>query len=82
MKLTGEAIYVSRMAGTSKRTGKQYCAIKFLDELAEEFFSVFVEQELFDAFDGVEKKTPVMMTLNLLPGTKFYSLESLEILEK
>ncbi|WP_075721085.1 hypothetical protein [Roseburia sp. 499] len=82
MIVTGEALYTSRTSGTSKRTGKPYFSIKFLDENAEEFFQCFVEQELFDAFDGIEKKTPVLLTLNYVPGSKFFSLESLEILEK
>lgn len=81
MKVTGEAVYTSRMSGTSKKTGKPYFSLKFLDEEAEEFFQCFVEEALFQKFDGVEKKTPVLLTINYVPGSKFFSLESLELIE-
>lgn len=78
MKLTGESMFVSARAG--QKNGKEWHMLKFLDEDAEEFFTAFVDETLFGQFQTLPKHTPVLLTLNLVPGQKYFSLESVEIL--
>ncbi len=78
MKLTGESMFVSARAG--QKNGKEWHMIKFLDEDAEEFFTAFVDETLFEQFQTLPKHTAVMLTINLVPGLKYFSLESVEIL--
>lgn len=80
MLVKGETTFVSRKSGTSK-AGKDYFVVKFLDEQAEEFFSCFVSEELFGQFEGIRKNTEMVLTLSLVPGSKFFELESAEIVE-
>lgn len=80
MKLKGETTYISQKSGTSK-TGKDYFVLKFLDEEAEEFFSCFVTEEMFRQFEVVGKNTTVTLTLNLVPGSKFFELQSADVFE-
>lgn len=79
MTLSGEATFVS--ARTGEKNGKQWNAIKLLDEQGEEFFTCFVSEQIFENFQGLAKHTPVFLTLNLVPGQKYFSLESVEILD-
>ena len=78
MKLTGESMFVSARAG--KKNGKEWHMLKFLDEDAEEFFTAFVDETLSRQFQILPKHTPVLLTLNLVPGQKYFSLESVEVL--
>lgn len=78
MTLSGETTFVS--ARTGQKNGKSWFAVKFLDDAAEEFFTCFMEEHMFENFQGLPKHTPVILTLNLVPGQKYFSLESVEIL--
>lgn len=79
MRLTGESMFVSARAGN--KNGKDWHMAKFLDEDAEEFFTAFVDETLFEQFQTLPKHTSVILTLNLVPGQKYFSLESAEIIE-
>ena len=76
MRLTGESMFVSARAG--QKNGKEWHMLKFLDEDAEEFFTAFVDETLSRQFQKLPKHTPVNLTLNLVPGQKYFSLESVE----
>lgn len=78
MKVTGEAAYISAKTGT-KRDGSQWFILKFLDNHFDEFFSIFVEEELFNDMKSCPKNTPVVLTLNLTPGSKYFKMENVEI---
>lgn len=77
MQVTGESSFVS--VKTGKKDGKDWFMAKFLDDNADEFFTAFIEKELYQELQGMEKKTPVILTLNLVPGQKYFSVESIEI---
>ena len=79
MKLAGESTYISSRSG--QKNGKEWHMVKFLDEDAEEFFTAFVDENMFKLFEGLPKHSAVVLTLNLVPGQKYFSLESVEILE-
>ncbi len=79
MKLTGESMFVSARAG--QKNGKDWHMLKFLDEDAEEFFTAFVDETLFEQFQTLPKHTAVILTLNLVPGKNYFSVESVEIVE-
>lgn len=79
MKVSGESVFIS--CRTGEKNGKNWFSAKFLDEAADEFFTVFVSEDLYRELEGVPKKTPVVLTLQLVPGQKYFSLESIEIVE-
>lgn len=79
MLATGESRYISVRSGT--KNGKPWFMIKFLDESEDEFFTAFVNEQLFEQFQGMAKHTPVVLTLNLVPGQRFFKLEAVEIIE-
>lgn len=76
MHVTGESSFVSVKAGT--KNGKDWFMAKFLDNNADEFFTAFINEELYQELQGMEKKTPVILTMNLVPGQKFFSVENIE----
>lgn len=79
MIVSGECKYVSAKTGL-KKDGASYFMVKFLDEDADEFFTCFVDSELFNGIQGVPKKTPVLLTMCLVPGQKYVKLENIEVL--
>lgn len=79
MIVTGEAQYVSAKSGS--KNGKGWYILKFLDEEAEEFFTLFVDKELYDAIEGIPKKAPVILTLRIVPGQKYLRLEAIELIK-
>ena len=79
MIVTGEAKYISAKSGS--KNGKGWYILKFLYEEADEFFTLFVEKELFDALEGLPKNTPIILTLHIVPGQKYLRLENLEIMK-
>lgn len=79
MTLIGESVFISTRAG--QKNGKDWYMVKFLDEDAEEFFTAFVNETLFEQFQTLPKHTAVVLTVNLVPGQKYFSLESVEILK-
>lgn len=80
MLMTGETLFISTKMGT-KKNGENWYAGKFLDNDADEFFSVFVDENLFNKMKSLSKHTPVVLTLNLVPGQKYFSMESIEIVK-
>lgn len=79
MIVTGESLFISSKTGLKKDNTPWY-SLKFLDEDAEEFFTMFVDDKLFNHFQGVGKKTGVILTMETLPGSKFCTLRNVEIL--
>lgn len=77
MTVSGEAFFISAKSGT--KNGKDWFMIKFLDDSNDAFFQSFVTPELYQELQGMEKKTPVILTMNLVPGQKYFSIESIEI---
>lgn len=82
MRLTGESVFVSAISGTSQKTGKAYCRVKFLDEQADEFFTAYVDASMYESLMEFKKHTPVILTLNLVPGQSYFTLESIELIKK
>lgn len=81
MIATGEGRIASVRHGVSKKTGKEYFAVKILDTEAEEFVNFFIEEELFNELESLPKNTPVILTLNLALASKYFRLESIEPIE-
>ena len=81
MKVTGELEFTSLKTGTSNKNGKPYYSAKFLDALAEEFVTFFVEEPLFHVLEELPKGTPVLVIMNLALASKYFTLESVEPLE-
>lgn len=79
MKVTGESRFIS--VKTGQKNGKDWYAIKFQDEDADEYFTAFVDKSLYTELQGVPKKTGVFLTLNITPGQKFFSVDSIEVLD-
>lgn len=79
MLVTGESRFISVKAG--QKNGKDWFMVKFLDENADEFFTAFISKDLYQDLEGVAKKTPVVLTLQLVPGQKYFSVESIEVVE-
>ncbi len=78
MILKGDSLFVSRKSGL-KKNGDAWFSIKFLDDEADEFFTCFVDEKLFNTFEGITKKTAVGLTLDLVPGSKYFSLVGFEL---
>lgn len=78
MKLQGVAEFISRKSG-NKKDGSPWYLIKFLDNTADEFFGAFVEEKMFNSFENVSKRTEVTLTLELVPGQKYFSVVDYEL---
>ena len=81
MKLTGESLFISASTFKGKKKQELY-ACKFLDEDGDEFFTLFTSEELFAEFEGVPKRTPVVLTMELIPGKTFVKLVSVEFINE
>ena len=79
MTVTGEAEFISAKTGT-KKDGAEWYMLRFLDEAADSFFTAFVDATLFQKSKDLLKHTPVILTLNLSPGNKYFTLVSVEII--
>lgn len=79
MLVTGESRFISVKAG--QKNDKDWFMVKFLDENADEFFTAFINKDLYQDLEGVAKKTPVVLTLQLVPGQKYFTVESIEVVE-
>lgn len=78
MVVTGESAFISAKAG--QKNGKPWFMAKFLDSSADEFFTAFITEDLYGELQGMTKQTAVVLTMNLVPGQKYFSVESIEIL--
>lgn len=81
MRVSGEAAFISAKTG-KRRDGADWYLLKFLDNDSDEFFSIFVDDDLFNTMKSYPKHSPVLLTLNLTPGLKYFSLENLELIEQ
>ena len=79
MRVTGESQFIS--VKTGKKNGKDWFMVKFLDESADEFFTAFINEDLYRDLEGVSKKTPVVLTLQFVPGQQYFTIESIEAVE-
>lgn len=79
MFVLGECFFISAKAG--KKNDKDWYMLKFLDEDADSFFTAFVDRKFYDELLGVPKKTLVKLTLNLVPGEKFFTVEDVEVVD-
>lgn len=73
MILSGEAKFVSKNSGISK-AGKPYAFAKFLDDERDEFFTIFLDEEQSQMFDGFKRNDIINISLSLTPGNKFFKL--------
>lgn len=81
MLVTGESRFVSATTGLKKDGVTPWYRLKFLDDDADEFFNVYVDnQAMFAELSGLAKKTPVILTMELVPGSKYFQLVKAEIL--
>lgn len=81
MTLSGECLIISARRFKGKK-GQELFAIKFLDEEGEAFFTLFTTEELFEKFEGVAKRTPVVLDMEITPGQTFVKLLNIEIINK
>lgn len=80
MIVTGESLFISAKTG-KKKDGEDWYNLKFLDDESDEFFSAFVSGGLYNHFFNVPKKTPVVLTLNIVPGSKYFTVENIEVVD-
>lgn len=78
MILSGNTKFISKSTGTSKANKPFYMA-KFLDDDNDAFFSIFVDETLFQLFEDVKRGDTMRLTLNLTPGNKYFSLIDAEM---
>lgn len=78
MKLQGVLKYLSQRTGT-KKDGTSWYQLKCLDESSDEIIVMFVTEQLFNEFSRVERKAEVTVTLDLVPGQKYFSLVDFEL---
>lgn len=78
MIVTGESCFVSIKTG--QKNGKDWYAIKFQDEDADEYFTAFVSKDIYAEVQGIPKKAPVALTMSIVPGQKYFSVETIELL--
>lgn len=81
MNVSGECRFISASTFKGKKKQDLY-ACKFLDEDGDEFFTLFTSEELFAEFEGVAKRTPVVLTMELTPGRTFVKLVNVEVLSE
>ena len=77
MRVTGESIFITVRSGTSK-AGKEYYTAKFLDKDADEFYTIFIEEDMFNDLKEMQRNTPVILTIDEVIGQKYVSLISVE----
>ena len=68
MNVSGESLFIS--------------ASTFQGKKKQDLFTLFTSEELFAEFEGVPKRTPVVLTMELIPGKTFVKLVNVEFLSK
>ncbi len=81
MNVVGRSIFIAARTFKGKKKQDLY-ACKFLDEDGDEFFTLFTSEELYTEFEGVAKRTPVVLTMELTPGKTFVKLVNVEFLSE
>ena len=80
MYVTGESTFISAKSGL-KKDKTEWFLLRFLDSDADCYFNVFVEQDIFNKFKNVAKHTPVIITAEIIPGTRRFNLQLLELVK-
>lgn len=78
--VSSKCIFKAANHGISKKTGKPYNTVKVLDDEADEFITFFVDDELFQVCQFLEKNTPVCLTIELVVSSRFAKLISVEVI--
>lgn len=81
MRLDGECIFSGVREGV-KKDGKPWFSSRYLDNDADAFFTIFIDEALYRELLKVPKRTPVLLTLNLVPGQKYVTLENVEVISR
>ena len=81
MIVTGEATLIATNRGTSKKTGRDWFSVKVHDAQSEEYATLFVSEEEFQAYSQIPTHSPVLLNLNLSLATRYFRLESIEPIE-
>ena len=81
MNVVGQSIFIAASTFKGKKKQDLY-ACKFLDEDGDEFFTLFTSEELYAEFEGVAKRTPVVLTMELTPGKTIVKLVNVEFLSE
>lgn len=81
MRLDGECIFSGVREGI-KKAGKPWFSSRYLDDAADAFFTIFIDEALYKELSKIPKRTPVLLTLNLVPGEKYVTLENVEVISK
>ena len=69
----GKLEFVSARTGINK-TGKSYNILKFLDDVSEEFVTMFVDSEVFESAQDIQKGTNVLVEFEMTVGKTFAKL--------
>lgn len=82
MTVTGECKFVSATTGLKKDGVTPWRRTKFYDSTADEIVVAYVDEHIFDAVMGLEKMTPVMLTMELVPGSgsRFFEVLNVEVI--
>ena len=80
MLLTGTATLISRRQG-KKKDGSDWFSLKFFDEQADDIIVAFVDEKMYSTFESVEKRTTISLTLSLVPGNRYFTVEDFEVTE-
>lgn len=81
MYVTGKAGFIARRKGL-KKDGSEWFSLKFFDDQADDIIVAFVDEKMYSAFENVAKRTTVSLTLSLVPGQKYFTIEDFEIADK
>ena len=77
MRVTCNSVFIATRRGISK-AGKEYLNAKFHDKEANEYFILFIGEDLFNDLNEMPKDTPVLLTLDIVVSSKYISLVSVE----
>ncbi len=77
MRVKGESIFMAVRSGTSK-AGKPFYTAKFLDKDADEFYTIFIDEDMYNDLKEMQRSTPVLLTIDEVIGSKYISLVSVE----
>lgn len=78
MKVTGESKYIS--SRPEQDSGRNLYTADFYDEDSSAPFTAIIREQMYKIFQGLPAYTAVILTLNLVPGMQYFSIESVEIL--
>lgn len=78
MYLTGKAGFIAHRKG-QKKDGSEWFSLKFFDDQADDIIVAFVDEKMYSAFENVAKRTEISLTLSLVPGKSYFTIEDFEI---